>query len=136
MSINPHPGTQPDTHLDTSEQREGSSSQPHPHVARSSTAEGVITEEETITDEETVLKEATPELDEDMRRIYTMTEEIMAAEESERDMESILKTLRETNESLDKKMAKFNDSLASLEKKLERHEKRKAEDGDPENAKR
>jgi hypothetical protein len=62
------------------------------------------------------------------RRIDIMAKRILAIDKSEREMQALLQTLRDTNASLDKTMARFNGSLGKLELKYQLLAKRKADE--------
>jgi hypothetical protein len=62
------------------------------------------------------------------RRIDIMAKRILAIDKSEREMQALLQTLRDTNASLDKTMARFKGSLGKLELKYKVLAKRKADE--------
>ena len=71
---------------------------------------------------------ATSELNAEERRIDIMAKRILAIDKSEREMQALLQTLRDTNASLDKTMARFKGSLVKLELKYKLLAKRKADE--------
>jgi small-conductance mechanosensitive channel len=70
----------------------------------------------------------TSERNSEERRIDIMAKRILAIDKSEREMQALLQTLRDTNASLDKTMARFKGSLGKLELKYKVLAKRKADE--------
>jgi hypothetical protein len=70
------------------------------------------------------------------RRMDIMAKRILAIEKSEREMQALLRTLRNTNASLESTMARFNGSLGKLELKYKVLAKRKADEVGNDKAKR
>jgi hypothetical protein len=62
------------------------------------------------------------------RRMDIMAKRILAIDKSEREMQALLQTLRDTNASLDKTMARFEGSLGKLELRYKLLAKRKADE--------
>ena len=67
-----------------------------------------------------------PEQNSETRRMDILRKRIMAISESEREMKALLRTLRDTNADLDKKIARVNGSLGRLELRYKVLARRKA----------
>lgn len=81
-------------------------------------------------------RNASVERNSDERRMTILTRRIMAMNKAEEEMQAVLKTLRDTNASLDRTMARFNGSLDRLERKFNLLARRKADEVEIAKAKR
>ena len=64
----------------------------------------------------------------DERRMAILTRRIKAMDKAEREMQAVLRTLRDTNASLDRTMARFSGSLDRMERKFNLLARRKADE--------
>ena len=120
MTISPQPNSEPKTRLDTPDRVEDPTFVEHPR-----------TRDLPSRDEATVPEQggdASVERNSDERRITILTRRIMAMDKAEREMQAVLRTLRDTNASLDRTMARFSGSLARLERKFNLLARRKADE--------
>ena len=120
MTITPQPKSELKTRLDTPDRVEDSTLVEHFRTRDLSTRDEVTMPEQG--------RDASAERISDERRMAILTRRIMAMDKTEREMQVVLRTLRDTNASLDRTMARFNGSLDRLERKFNLLARRKADE--------
>ena len=120
MTISPSSSSQPKMPLDTPDRVEDSTLVEHPRTRDLPTRD-----EATMPEQGRV---SSTERNSDERRMAILTRRIMAMDKAEREMQAVLRTLRDTNASLDRTMARFSGSLDRLERKFNLLARRKADE--------
>jgi len=128
MTISPQPNSEPRTRLDTPDRVENPTLVEHPRTRDLPTRDGATDPEQR--------RDANAERSLDERRMAILTRRIMAMDKAEREMQAVLRTLRDTNASLDRTMARFSGSLDRLERKFTILARRKADEVEIAKAKR